>query len=54
MTNFDTNLTIEEMIPEGCGELVSDCCYCYLPEEYRGGDIVICPDCLDHCEAITL
>lgn len=54
MTNFDTNLTIEEFIPEGCGELLSDCCYAYLPEEYREGDIVICPDCLCNCEAITL
>lgn len=45
-----------EMIPEGCCELVSDCCYCYLPEEYgaRVGDVVICPDCLDHCEAVSL
>lgn len=51
---FNYNITIEEMIPEGCGDLVSDCCYACLPMEYRAGEIVICPDCLDHCEAVTL
>ena len=54
MGKFDNKVNIEEMIPEGCGELVSDCCYSYLPQEYRVGEMVICPDCLDHCEAVSL
>lgn len=54
MTSFDLNVTVEEMIPDGCGELVSDCCNASLPLEYREGELVICPDCLDHCEAMSL
>jgi hypothetical protein len=54
MNTFNVQNQIEEYIPEGCGELVSDCCYCYLGAEFKVGEITICPDCLDHCEAVNL
>ena len=54
MTSFDLNVNVEELMPEGCGELVSDCCNACLPQECVSGELVICPDCLDHCEAVSL
>lgn len=51
LNSFDLHEHCEEFDHDGIGSLVSDCCGCYLPIEYNRGEIVICPDCLENCEA---